>query len=175
MFYAMLYGHLPFWGENEDEFIEKIITQPLRFDTDVPVTQECKDCIRGMLQKDPEKRYQLLEVMNLPYFMMDDEDIEAGLKKAETQIEEQKHREEEKAEKQWESEILSGLHLDQHGSSSSAGGKQKTPGSKSTVKDKTPIGKQPPSGSTFGSHVKDKKKSTPMSGGSKPNHDIKKR
>jgi len=49
MFYAMLYGHLPFWGENEDEFIEKIITQPLRFDTDVPVTQECKDCIRGML------------------------------------------------------------------------------------------------------------------------------
>ena len=52
-----------------------------------------------MLQKDPEKRYQLLEVMSLPYFMMEDEDIEGNLKKAETQIEEMKHLEEEKAEK----------------------------------------------------------------------------
>ena len=63
------------------------------------VTQDCKECIRGMLQKDPEKRYQLLEVMSLPYFMMEDEDIEGNLKKAETQIEEMKHLEEEKAEK----------------------------------------------------------------------------
>ena len=26
MFYAMLYGHLPFWGETEEEFIDKIIS-----------------------------------------------------------------------------------------------------------------------------------------------------
>lgn len=24
MFYAMLYGHLPFWGDTEDDFIERI-------------------------------------------------------------------------------------------------------------------------------------------------------
>jgi serine/threonine protein kinase len=25
MYYAMLFGHLPFWGDTEPEFIEKII------------------------------------------------------------------------------------------------------------------------------------------------------
>jgi MAP/microtubule affinity-regulating kinase len=49
MMYAMLYGHLPFWGDTEDEFIERIINAPLKFDADVPVTQECKEMIRGML------------------------------------------------------------------------------------------------------------------------------
>lgn len=38
MFYAMLYGHLPFWADTEDEFIEKIVNQPLKFDLDIPVT-----------------------------------------------------------------------------------------------------------------------------------------
>lgn len=45
----MLYGHLPFWGETEDEFIEKIINAPLKFDADIPVTTECKELIKGML------------------------------------------------------------------------------------------------------------------------------
>lgn len=49
MLYAMLYGHLPFWGDTEDEFIEKIINAPLKFDAEVPVSQECKDMIKGML------------------------------------------------------------------------------------------------------------------------------
>jgi hypothetical protein len=49
MFYATLYGHLPFWGESEDEFIDKIINAPLKFDIDVAVTDLCKDIIRGML------------------------------------------------------------------------------------------------------------------------------
>ena len=38
MMYAMLYGHLPFFGNTEDEFIDKIIHAPLKFDLDVPVT-----------------------------------------------------------------------------------------------------------------------------------------
>ncbi len=49
MFYAMLYGRLPFWGENEDEFIDKITNAPLKFDSDVPVTADCRDMIKGML------------------------------------------------------------------------------------------------------------------------------
>jgi hypothetical protein len=56
MFYATLYGHLPFWGDTEDEFIEKIISAPLKFDAGVAVTSECKDLLKGMLAKDPEKR-----------------------------------------------------------------------------------------------------------------------
>jgi serine/threonine protein kinase len=66
--YAMLYGHLPFWGETEEEFIDKIINAPLKFDAEVPVTPECKELIKGLLQKDPERRLQLVDVMSLPYF-----------------------------------------------------------------------------------------------------------
>lgn len=38
MFYAMLYGHLPFWGDDEDDFIDRICNQPLKFDADVAVS-----------------------------------------------------------------------------------------------------------------------------------------
>lgn len=37
--------------------------------------------------------------MNLPYYMMDDEDLEVNIKKAHEDVEEMKHREEEKQEK----------------------------------------------------------------------------
>lgn len=80
MFYAMLFGHLPFWGETEDEFINKIITAPLKFLPDVPITKEAKDLIKGMLDKDPEKRWQLIEIMNLPYFIMEDSELEEKIK-----------------------------------------------------------------------------------------------
>jgi hypothetical protein len=49
MQYAMLYGHLPFWGDSEEEFVEKITNQPLKFDADVPVTEECKEILKCML------------------------------------------------------------------------------------------------------------------------------
>lgn len=100
MFYAMLYGHLPFWGDSEDEFIDKIINQPLRFDADVPVTPECKDAIKALLQKDPEKRILLIDVMNLDYFIMDDQDLEEKMKLVEADFEKLKLEEEEKAERQ---------------------------------------------------------------------------
>ena len=56
MYYAMLYGHLPFWGDTEEEFVDKIINSPVKFETNVPVTNDCKDLMRGMLHKNPEKR-----------------------------------------------------------------------------------------------------------------------
>jgi serine/threonine protein kinase len=76
MYYAMLYGHLPFWADTEDDFIDKIISQPLKFDTGVHITNECKELLKGMLHKNPEKRVQLIEVMALPYFFMDDSELE---------------------------------------------------------------------------------------------------
>jgi hypothetical protein len=38
MFYAMLFGKLPFFSSDEDEVIELIINAPLKFPTDLPVT-----------------------------------------------------------------------------------------------------------------------------------------
>jgi serine/threonine protein kinase len=82
MFYAMLYGHLPWWGETEDEFIEKIINNPLKFDADVPVSFECREVIKGMLQKHPDNRSSLIDIMNTPYFMIDDQELEELIHKA---------------------------------------------------------------------------------------------
>jgi hypothetical protein len=56
MHYAMLFGHLPWWGDTEEEFINKIVNQPLKFDADIPITDQCKESITAMLQKAPEKR-----------------------------------------------------------------------------------------------------------------------
>ena len=45
----MLFGHLPFWGDTEEEFINKIVNQPLKFDADIPITDQCKESITAML------------------------------------------------------------------------------------------------------------------------------
>lgn len=98
--------------------------------------------------------------MNLKYFIMEDEEVEQNIKKVEASIEEIKQREEEKAEKQWESDILSGLHLNHHNSTSaSSKSSQKTPGSgkSGASKDKTPAGKGTKNASSFGSSLKNKK------------------
>ena len=56
MFYAMLYGTLPFFGNTEKEFIEKIKNAPLKFNNNIPVTEEAKQVIRRMVEKDPKQR-----------------------------------------------------------------------------------------------------------------------
>jgi len=81
MFYGMLYGTLPFFGETEDEIIDKIVNAPLKFLQKVPVSAEAKDIIKNMLNKDPNKRASLVEIMSTNYVMMDDEEIEDLVKK----------------------------------------------------------------------------------------------
>jgi len=76
MFYAMLYGTLPFWGENESKTKQKIRTGQLKFPADVPVTDMAKQVIRAMLEKDPEQRIGLLQFMDLPYYSMEDNELQ---------------------------------------------------------------------------------------------------
>jgi serine/threonine protein kinase len=49
MIYAMLYGKLPFWGDSEEDFINKICTAPLKFENDIAVTEEMKEIMKSML------------------------------------------------------------------------------------------------------------------------------
>jgi len=58
------------------------------------------------MQKEPEKRISLLEVMNTEYYMMDDDEFDAKYDAVKKEFEEKKHKEEVKAEKQWEEDIL---------------------------------------------------------------------
>jgi len=76
MFYAMLYGTLPFWGENETQTKAKIREAKLRFPVDIPVTQMGKDVVKLMLNKDPEERLGLLEFMDLDYYSLDDPEFD---------------------------------------------------------------------------------------------------
>lgn len=39
MYYGMLYGCLPFWGDTEEEFVEKIIKSPVKFPKEPFVTK----------------------------------------------------------------------------------------------------------------------------------------
>jgi hypothetical protein len=52
-----------------------------------------------MLHKNPDKRVQLVEVMALPYFFMDDSELEDQILKIEQNMLDQKTKEEEKLEK----------------------------------------------------------------------------
>ena len=126
------------------------------------VSQECKELLKSMLAKEPEKRAPLIDVMNLDYFVIDDSELEELIEKARKVLEESKLQEESKQEKQWEDDILSTLHIANNtasagsntNKSSKTGSSNKTPGSSSK-------------GSTFGSHVKSNNKTTKPTKGKK--------
>ena len=48
----------------------------LKFPPKIPVTLDSKELIRNMLNKDPSKRWTLLEVMSSPYFIKDEDELE---------------------------------------------------------------------------------------------------
>lgn len=81
IFYAMLFGKLPYFSNNEEEIIDLIINAPLKFPNEVPVSHEAKEIIKGMLNKDPTKRVSLLDIMNTDYYKIDDEELEELIKK----------------------------------------------------------------------------------------------
>lgn len=59
MVYCMLFYKFPFNGDSGDIIKDKIINQELKMPSDQAYTEECADMIRGLLNKDPTKRYEL--------------------------------------------------------------------------------------------------------------------
>lgn len=49
MFYAMIYGTLPFHAPNERDLVKQIRTDPVKFPKGIPLTNEGKDVIKKML------------------------------------------------------------------------------------------------------------------------------
>ena len=97
MHYAMLYAKLPFLGDTEEETIQKIQHQPLKFDPDVPISDLCKDALKAMLNKDASKRIELIHLIQQPYFMMEDDELEELVRETDERHSQQKQEEEEKA------------------------------------------------------------------------------
>ena len=73
MFYAMIFGELPFSGSNDKETISKIKEAKLRFPKEIPVTEGAKDAMRKLMNKESAERIELVDFVDLPYCLMDDE------------------------------------------------------------------------------------------------------
>ena len=76
MLYTMIYGELPFYSNSEKDLIKKIVNEPLRFKNTYPISNLGRDVIKGMLQKDPAKRIELIDFVQSEYNIIDDYDFE---------------------------------------------------------------------------------------------------
>ena len=76
MFYALIYGTLPFRGKTDKELKERIRAAKLVFPKDPIITPECKEIIKHMLAPDPNERMKLLDMMENPYSKYEDDDFE---------------------------------------------------------------------------------------------------
>lgn len=60
MFYAMLYGTLPFYAQDEATVKKKITAAKLQFPKNAPVSEKAKELMSLMLKKDPAERLELI-------------------------------------------------------------------------------------------------------------------
>ena len=79
MLYAMLYGELPFSSSNEKDLVKAIKNDEVKFPRNIPVTEEAKDLIRKMLTKDHNNRLKLIEFVDMPYALWDEEELETKI------------------------------------------------------------------------------------------------
>lgn len=75
MFYAMIYGQLPFNHADEKELIKSIKTDPIKFPNTHPITEGAKEVLRRLLEKDPSKRIELVDFVDLPYCLLDSDEL----------------------------------------------------------------------------------------------------
>ena len=79
LLYEMLYGLPPFYDENVDKMYEKIKSGSIKLQKRIQLSDEAKDIIKKLLEKDPKKRlgYQngIEEIKKHPFFSNCDFDL----------------------------------------------------------------------------------------------------
>ena len=76
MFYAMLYGSHPFYSKDEEELVNNIKHAEIIFHEEEIVSEDAKNVIKRMLDRDPSKRIELLKFMETDYYKMSTEDYQ---------------------------------------------------------------------------------------------------
>lgn len=65
---AMVTGKLPFDDKQTRKLIDKIKYEPVTFSDDMVLSEEIKDLITRMLEKDPQDRITIYEIQHHPWF-----------------------------------------------------------------------------------------------------------
>lgn len=56
LLYELLYGLPPFYSRDPNQIYEAVLSEELTFPEDVPITNECRSLLRGLLCKDSKQR-----------------------------------------------------------------------------------------------------------------------
>ncbi len=81
--YSLLFGKLPFNGSSNSEVIKSITKHPVKFPKSIHVSDEARNLIHRMLEKDPARRIRMLDIQLHPWFALDEEEIKAKTQKVE--------------------------------------------------------------------------------------------
>ena len=111
MFYAMMCGTLPFHDKDEKKMIQKIREQKVKFPPGIPITNECKNIILQMLDKDKNKRLELLKFTDMPYYLWDEDTLEEAIENTKKMHTEKSAKLEEEKEQTLQDEFLRKLEI----------------------------------------------------------------
>jgi len=59
--FVFVYEKMPFWGETDQEIVEGIKNKELEFPEEVPVSDEFKEMLLALMNKDPIQRPSIRE------------------------------------------------------------------------------------------------------------------
>lgn len=66
--YMMVFGYHPYATRDRQQTVKNIIEQKVRFSHDINVTNELKDLICNMLEKNPDKRINMFKILSHKWF-----------------------------------------------------------------------------------------------------------
>lgn len=76
MMYIMMFYKFPFNGGTREEIKASIINDPLKIPRDLPITDEATNFLKGCLQKDPNKRMNVSDLLQSEWLLLSDDKIE---------------------------------------------------------------------------------------------------
>jgi serine/threonine protein kinase len=87
----MIFHKFPFAHESGDQLKQDIMNQPLKFRSSRKrITEDCKDLLRKLLNKEPEERIDLISARSHKWFQQPEETLNEKVKQAYKDFEEQK-------------------------------------------------------------------------------------
>ena len=67
LLYGMIFGFLPFDDQNNEILFSKILNNNIEFPNNIIISNECRDLIIKMLEKEPNKRICINDILNHPF------------------------------------------------------------------------------------------------------------